>query len=79
MTSPDQIRADIERTRSNLSDDVNALTDSVKPSKRGAPPGRQGAGRSDLDEGPRHGCGRQRWRQDECRGLVRVGCGQWDA
>src|ERR1700712_1229177 len=32
MTDPDQIRADIERTRANLSSDVNALTDSVKPS-----------------------------------------------
>jgi gas vesicle protein len=31
MTDPDQIRADIEVTRSNLSDNVNALTDSVKP------------------------------------------------
>ena len=32
MTDPDQIRADIERTRANLSSDVNALTESVKPS-----------------------------------------------
>jgi hypothetical protein len=31
MTDPDQIRADIERTRGNLSADVNALTDSVSP------------------------------------------------
>ena len=31
MTDPDQIHADIEVTRGNLSDNVNALTDSVKP------------------------------------------------
>ena len=31
MTSPDQIRDDIERTRGNLSADVNALTDTVSP------------------------------------------------
>jgi len=29
---PDQIRAEIERTRASLSDDVNALTDKVTPS-----------------------------------------------
>src|SRR5919199_3012292 len=28
---PDQIRADIERTRQNLSSDVNALADEVNP------------------------------------------------
>ena len=32
MTDPDQIRAEIERTRVDLSDDVNALTDKVNPS-----------------------------------------------
>jgi ElaB/YqjD/DUF883 family membrane-anchored ribosome-binding protein len=32
MTDPEQIRAEIERTRGNLSADVNALTDSVSPS-----------------------------------------------
>jgi len=31
MATPDQIRDDIERTRGNLSDDVNALTDSISP------------------------------------------------
>src|ERR1700712_1368692 len=31
MSDPDQIRAEIERTRGNLSADVNALTDSVSP------------------------------------------------
>src|ERR1700712_1396961 len=31
MSDPDQIRAEIERTRGNLSSDVNALTDSVGP------------------------------------------------
>jgi ElaB/YqjD/DUF883 family membrane-anchored ribosome-binding protein len=31
MTDPSQIRAEIERTRGNLSADVNALTDSVSP------------------------------------------------
>ena len=30
-TDPDLIRADIERTRANLSDDVNALADEVNP------------------------------------------------
>jgi ElaB/YqjD/DUF883 family membrane-anchored ribosome-binding protein len=30
-TDPDLIRADIERTRTNLSDDVNALADQVNP------------------------------------------------
>ena len=30
-TDPDVIRADIERTRANLSDDVNALADEVNP------------------------------------------------
>ena len=29
---PEQIRAEIERTRQNLSDDVNALTYEAKPS-----------------------------------------------
>jgi len=32
MSEPDQIRAEIELTRGNLSNDVNALTDHVKPS-----------------------------------------------
>lgn len=32
-TDPDQIRADIERTRSELSSDVDALTDKVSPSR----------------------------------------------
>ena len=31
-TNPDQIRREIESTRADLSDDVNALTDSVRPS-----------------------------------------------
>jgi hypothetical protein len=31
-TDPDQIRADIERTRANLSANVNSLTEEVKPS-----------------------------------------------
>src|ERR1700710_2194954 len=31
MSNPDQIRADIERTRGNLSADVNALGNSVSP------------------------------------------------
>jgi len=31
MTDPDQIRADIEVTRQNLSSDVNALTDKANP------------------------------------------------
>jgi len=31
MTDPDQIRSDIERTRGQLSANVNALTESVKP------------------------------------------------
>src|ERR671939_715392 len=33
MSDPDQIRADIERTRAELSDDVNALTEKVTPSR----------------------------------------------
>jgi ElaB/YqjD/DUF883 family membrane-anchored ribosome-binding protein len=32
MSSPEEIRADIERTRANLSGNVNQLTDSVNPS-----------------------------------------------
>lgn len=32
MSTPDEIRADIERTRAELSDNVNALGDSAKPS-----------------------------------------------
>lgn len=32
MSNPEQIRADIERTRANLSDNVNQLTDTVTPS-----------------------------------------------
>jgi len=32
-TDPDRIRADIERTRSELSSDVDALTDKVSPSR----------------------------------------------
>lgn len=32
MSSPEEIRAEIERTRSNLSENVNTLTDTVKPS-----------------------------------------------
>lgn len=32
MTDPDQIRAQIENTRGDLSDDVNALADKVNPS-----------------------------------------------
>ncbi len=31
--SPDQIRADIERTRGELGSDVDALADKVSPSK----------------------------------------------
>ena len=32
MSSPEEIRAEIERTRQNLSRDVNALEDKVSPS-----------------------------------------------
>jgi ElaB/YqjD/DUF883 family membrane-anchored ribosome-binding protein len=32
MSSPDEIRAQIEQTRSHLSDDVNSLSDTVSPS-----------------------------------------------
>src|ERR1700712_3275811 len=36
---PDEIRAEIERTRADLSDDVNALADSVNPAHVAGRPG----------------------------------------
>ena len=59
-TDPEEIRDDIERTRAELSSDVDALTDKVSPTQvahRQADKVRAAA----SDQGP--GDGRRRWRR----------------
>ena len=52
---PDEIRADIERTRAALSNDVDELAETVKPQERGTASGRQGQGGCEQPEGPSDG------------------------
>ena len=52
---PDEIRADIERTRAALSNDVDELAESVKPQERRTASGRQGQGGCRQRQGSRDG------------------------
>ncbi len=52
---PDEIRADIERTRAALSDDVDDLAESVKPKNVAGRQARQGQGGCEQHQGPSDG------------------------